>query len=30
MQHFYRPSATFIELPWIADVLGLDTTAEAA
>lgn len=30
MQHFYRPSAMFIELPWIADVLGLDITAEAA
>jgi DNA-binding transcriptional ArsR family regulator len=30
MQHFYRPSATFIALPWVANVLGLDATAEAA
>jgi len=30
MQHFYRPSTKFVELPWVADVLGLDVTAEAA
>ncbi len=30
MQHFYRPSAKFIGLPWVASVLGLDATAEAA
>ena len=30
MQHFYRPSTAFIALPWVASVLGLDATAEAA
>jgi DNA-binding transcriptional ArsR family regulator len=30
MQHFYRPSATFIQLPWIADVLSSEIPAEAA
>ena len=30
MQHFYRLSPKFIGLPWVASVLGLDPTAEAA
>lgn len=30
VQHFYRPSARFVGLPWVASVLGLDATAEAA
>jgi DNA-binding transcriptional ArsR family regulator len=30
MQHFYRPSAKFVGQPWVASVLGLDATAEAA
>lgn len=30
MQHFYRASPQFIDLPWVVMVLGLDAAAGAA